>query len=201
MIHPTAEISTSASVGQGTRVWRNAHIREGAQVGSNCIIGERVYIDADVVLGDNVKVQNGASIYHGVTLEAGVFIGPHVCFTNDRLPRAITPEGKLKGAEDWEVGRTLVRYGASIGAGAIVLTDLTIGEWALIGAGAVVTKDVPSYALVAGNPARRIAYVCQCGRRLVVQNGAWVCLKDGLKYVEKAAGGLIQVDNRNDSNI
>ena len=166
MIHPSADISPSAVIGQGTKIWHQAQVREDAQLGRNCIVGKGAYIDSGVVIGDNVKIQNGAFIYHGVTIEDGVFIGPRVCFTNDMFPRAITIEGALKTDADWEVGRTLVRAGASIGAGAIVLPDLIIGRFALVGAGAVVTKSVPDHGLVVGNPARLIGFVCRCGRRL-----------------------------------
>jgi acetyltransferase-like isoleucine patch superfamily enzyme len=166
MIHPTADVSPAAVIGEGTRVWHQAQVREGARIGRNCIIGKSVYIDVDVTLGDHVKVQNNASIYHGVTIEDGVFIGPHVCLTNDRYPRAIRLDGTLKSDADWEVSLVRVCYGASIGAGAIVVAGVTIGRFALVGAGAVVTRDVPDYGLCVGNPARLIGYVCACGRRL-----------------------------------
>lgn len=166
-IHPSAEVSPDAIVGEGTRIWRQAHIREYAHVGESCNIGKGVYIDAHVQIGSNVKIQNHASIFEGVTLEDGVFIGPHVCFTNDMFPRAITPDGKLKSADDWEITPTLVKYGASIGAGAIIVCGITIGSFALIGAGSVVTRDVPPHALVFGNPARQHGYVCRCARRLI----------------------------------
>ncbi len=166
MIHPTAEVSPKARIGKGTRIWHHAQIREGAVLGQNCIVGKGVYIDFDVVIGDNVKIQNGAFVYHGVTLEDGVFIGPSVVLTNDKLPRAITPDGTLKGTEDWVVGRILVKQGASLGAGAVILPDVIIGRWALVGAGAVVTASVPDHGLVVGNPARLIGYVCHCARKL-----------------------------------
>jgi UDP-2-acetamido-3-amino-2,3-dideoxy-glucuronate N-acetyltransferase len=170
-IHETAEVSDNAQVGEGTRVWHQAQIRENARVGANCIIGKGVYIDFDVVIGNNVKIQNGASIYHGVTIEDGVFIGPHACLTNDKYPRAITPAGHLKKNQDWQVGRITVKYGASVGARAVVLPDLVVGRFAMIGAGAVVTRDVPDHGLVQGNPARLIGFVCRCGRRLVERPG------------------------------
>lgn len=166
-IHPTAEVSPQAQIGAGTKIWHQAQIREGARIGQSCIIGKGVYIDFDVVIGDRVKIQNGASIYHGVTIEDGVFIGPHACLTNDKFPRAITPEGQLKRDADWEVGKIHIQYGASIGAGAIILPGVTVGRFAMIGAGAVVTKDVIAHGLVTGNPARLVGFVCECGHRLV----------------------------------
>ena len=131
-IHPTAEVSPDAQIGAGTRIWRQAQVREHAQIGETCNIGKGAYIDAHVHIGSNVKIQNNVSLFEGVTLEDGVFVGPHVCFTNDMLPRAITPEGKLKSIDDWEITPTLVKYGASIGAGSIIICGLTIGEFALI---------------------------------------------------------------------
>lgn len=165
-IHSTAEVSPLAMIGAGTRIWHQAQVRERARIGALCIIGKGVYIDFDVVIGNQVKIQNGACIYHGATIEDGVFIGPHACLTNDRLPRAITPDGQLKRETDWQAGKTLVQYGASIGAGAILLPGITVGRFALIGAGAVVTHDVPNHGLVIGNPARLIGFVCACGERL-----------------------------------
>ena len=152
--HPTAEASPRATIGQDTRIWHQAQVREGVRIGDQCIIGKGVYIDFNVVIGDRVKIQNYASVYHGATIEDGVFIGPYVCLTNDKRPRAITPNGELKTDDDWEVGATRVRYGASIGAGAIILPGVTIGRGAQVGAGAVVTRDVPDRAVVVGNPAR-----------------------------------------------
>jgi UDP-2-acetamido-3-amino-2,3-dideoxy-glucuronate N-acetyltransferase len=166
MIHQTAEVSDQAQLGPDTRVWHHAHIRENARVGAHCVIGKDVYIDRDVVIGDSVKIQNGAYVYHGATLEDGVFIGPGVCLTNDKYPRAITPHGDLKGDDDWEVLPILVRRGASVGARAVVLPGVVIGRCAMIGAGAVVTKDVPDHGLVQGNPAVLVGFVCACGRKL-----------------------------------
>lgn len=169
MIHPTADVSPHAEIGEGTRVWANVQIRERAKIGQNCIIGRNSYIEFDVTIGDNVKIQNNASLYVGLTVEDGVFIGPHVIFTNDKLPRAINPDGTLKSAADWHVGTTLVRYGAALGAGTIVVTGVTIGRWAMVGSGSVVTKDVPDYALVVGNPGRVIGYVSGKGVRCATQ--------------------------------
>ena len=165
-VHPTAEVSSEASVGAGTRIWRQAHVREHAIIGEHCNIGKGVYVDVHVKIGSNVKIQNHVSVFEGVTLEDGVFVGPHACFTNDLFPRAITPDGKLKSAADWAITPTLVKYGASVGAGAVIRCGVTIGEFALVGAGAVVTRDVPSHALVLGNPARQRGYVCRCARPL-----------------------------------
>jgi UDP-2-acetamido-3-amino-2,3-dideoxy-glucuronate N-acetyltransferase len=165
-IHPTAMVSDQAEIGAGTKVWAHSHVREGARIGAECIIGANVYVGAHVTLGARCKVQNQALLYEGLTLEDGVLVGPQVCFTNDFWPRAINPDGTLKSAHDWEVGTTLVRYGASLGAGVVVVTGVTIGRFALVGAGAVVTRDVADHALVAGAPARLRGWVCACGRRL-----------------------------------
>lgn len=164
-IHPTADVSPQALIGEGTRIWANVQVRERAQIGRNCIIGRNCYIEFDVTIGDNVKIQNNASLYVGLTVEDGVFIGPHVIFTNDKLPRAINPDGSLKSATDWHVGKTHVRYGAAIGAGAVIVTGVTVGRWGMVGSGSVVTKDVPDFGLVVGNPARLIGYVSATGVR------------------------------------
>jgi acetyltransferase-like isoleucine patch superfamily enzyme len=168
-IHETAEVSAQAQIGDDTKVWHQAQIRENARVGDNCIIGKGVYIDHDVVVGDNVKIQNGAFVYHGVTVEDGVFIGPGACLTNDKYPRAITPVGDLKGDQDWQVDPVTVRRGASVGARAVVLPGVSIGRFAMVAAGAVVTRDVPDHGLVQGNPARLVGLVCACGRKLTEQ--------------------------------
>ncbi len=165
-IHSTAEVSPEAAIGGGTRIWRQAQVREHAVLGEHCNIGKGVYIDAHVKIGSNVKIQNHVSVFEGVTLEDGVFVGPHVCFTNDLFPRAITPQGQLKSAADWTITRTLVQYGASLGAGSVIRCGITIGVFALVGAGSVVTRDVPPHALVLGNPARPRGYVCYCARPL-----------------------------------
>ncbi|MCL4487618.1 MAG: acetyltransferase [Chloroflexi bacterium] len=165
-IHPTADVSPDASIGENTKIWQQCQVREGAVVGRNCILSKGVYIDSGVHIGNNVKIQNGISVYHGVTLEDGVFCGPHCVFTNDRRPRAINPDGTLKRVDDWTVTETLVRMGASIGAHATIVCGVTIGRWAMVGSGAVVTRDVPDYGLVYGNPARLHGFVCPCGEAL-----------------------------------
>jgi len=165
-VHPTATVEELAVIGEGTRVWHEAQIRTRANVGARCIVGKGAFVDMDVVIGDDCKLQNYACVYHGVTLGRGVFVGPHAVFTNDVFPRATDPQFGMLRDGDWEVGRTIVHDGASIGACATILPNVTIGAWATIGAGAVVTRDVEPYALVVGSPARRIGWVCRCGRRV-----------------------------------
>jgi UDP-2-acetamido-3-amino-2,3-dideoxy-glucuronate N-acetyltransferase len=165
-LHPTADVSPEAVIGDDTKVWSYAQIRERAHIGQQCIIGKNVYVDFDVHIGDRVKIQNNCSVYHGVTLEDGVFVGPHVCFCNDLIPRAITPDGELKSADDWEVSPILVKRGASIGAGSILVPGITIGSFAMVGAGSLVSRSVPDQGLVYGNPARLRGFVCTCGRKL-----------------------------------
>ena len=127
-VHPTAEVSPQATIGEGTKIWHHCQVRERAVIGCCCILSKGVYVDLDVYIGNNVKVQNGASIYHGVTIEDGVFIGPHACLTNDKVPRAIAPDGHLKRDADWEVGRILIKYGASIGAGGGVFLNVKMNQ-------------------------------------------------------------------------
>ena len=166
MIHATAQVHPRARIGENVKVWSWVQIREDAQIGDNTIISKGVYVDFGVRIGRNVKIQNNVSVYNGVTIEDGVFVGPHVCFTNDKVPRAINPDGSLKGAADWEVTPILIRYGASLGANSTIVPGVTVGRFAMVGAGAVVTRDVPDHGLVVGNPARLVGYVCSCGQRL-----------------------------------
>ena len=165
-IHPTADVSDKAQIGEGTSVWHQAQIREGAHIGKECIIGKGVYVGADVQIGDRVKIQNYVSVYEGLTIADGVMVGPHVCFTNDMLPRAISPDGNLKSADDWELTETFIGKGVGLGANSTIRCGVRIGDWALVGAGSVVTKDVPPYGLVYGNPARLKGFVCPHGHQL-----------------------------------
>src|SRR5947208_11980260 len=150
-IHPTAEVSSTAQIGAGTHIWRQVYVREHARIGESCNIGKGVYIDAHVHIGSNVKIQNHVSLFEGVTLEDGVFVGPHVCFTNDLLPRAITPDGKLKIADDWVITPTLVKYGASIGAGAVIVCGIPFGRFGLEVEGSLVQGMVGHLALFFAN--------------------------------------------------
>ena len=157
-VHATAEVSENASIGDGTKIWNQAQVRNDAVIGDNCIISKNVYIDEHVSIGNGVKIQNNVNVYHGVTIEDDVFLGPSMTFTNDMYPRAFN--------SDWKITETRVRKGASIGANATIRCGITVGEYAMVGAGSVVTKDVPAYALVVGNPAKRIGWVCKCGTKL-----------------------------------
>lgn len=165
-IHATAEVSNEAIIGEGTSVWNGVQIRENVTIGKNCVIGKNTYIDFDVHIGNNCKVQNNSSLYHGLSIADGVFIGPHVVFANDQYPRAITPEGKAKSMDDWIVGKSTVKYGASIGAHSVIVPGVIIETFAMVGAGSVVTKNVDPYTLVYGNPARVHGYVCVCGHKI-----------------------------------
>jgi UDP-2-acetamido-3-amino-2,3-dideoxy-glucuronate N-acetyltransferase len=171
-VHPTTVVADSAQIGDGTQIWLFCQIRERARIGKGCVFGKGVYVDYDVVIGDNVKVQNNASIFTGVTIEDGVFVGPHVCFTNDKLPRAVNPDMSLKGLDDWVITKTLVKAGAALGANATILCGVTIGRWAMVAAGSVVTKDVPDHALVVGNPAKVVGWVCACGERVGIEESS-----------------------------
>jgi len=165
-VHGTADLEADVSVGPGTSIWHRAQVRTGARIGRDCVIGRDVFVDEGVSIGDRVKIQNGALVYHGVTVADGVFIGPGAILTNDRHPRALTSAGDLAQASDWTVSPIQLGPGSSIGAGAIVIAGCDVGPFAMVGAGAVVTHDVVAHALVAGNPARVIGWVCACGHRL-----------------------------------
>jgi acetyltransferase-like isoleucine patch superfamily enzyme len=182
VIHPSAEVEEGARVGANTRIWHYAHVRSGAVIGDDCILGHSVYVDCGVVVGSRVKLENRVSLFRGVTLEDGVFVGPHTTFTNDKHPRAITRSGQLASEEDWTAVGTLVKYGASIGAGAVILPGVTIGRWAMVGAGALVSRDVPDHGLVVGHPARLAGYACKCGQSLSCDGNVWTCAECGLRY-------------------
>jgi len=157
-IHESAEVHDDAEIGNGTKIWINVQIRENAAIGSECIISKDVYIDESVTIGNRCKIQNSVSVYKGVSIADDVFVGPNACFTNDLVPRAFN--------HDWEITQTIVNEGASIGANATIICGVNIGKFSMIGAGAVVTKDVPDFALVVGNPAKVIGKVDKNGRRV-----------------------------------
>lgn len=182
----SADVSPDAVIGDGSSIWHLAQVREAVHMGKNCIVGRGAYIGTGVEMGDNCKVQNYALVYEPAKLEDGVFIGPAVVLTNDTYPRAINADGTLKSAHDWEPVGVTVHRGASIGARATCVAPVTIGAWATVAAGAVVVGDVPSYALVAGVPARRIGWVGESGVPLVQEHdqNSWVCPTSGDRYVE-----------------
>ncbi|MDD7941998.1 acyltransferase [Actinomycetospora lutea] len=190
-IHPTAEVEDGSRVGAGTTVWQFAHVRHGARVGEGCTLGRGAFVDEDVVLGDRVKVQNHALIYRPARLGDGVFVGPAVVLTNDLHPRAVTVEGAPKGVDDWDAVGVVLDEGCSIGARTVLLPGVHVGRWAMVGAGSVVTRDVPPFALVAGTPARRRGWVGRAGHRLEdLGGGRYRCPATAESYVEDAAGRL-----------
>ncbi|MFE5400650.1 acyltransferase [Streptomyces sp. NPDC056580] len=191
-VKPTAQVDESAELGDGTTVWELAQVREKARLGSGCVIGRGAYVGTGVRIGDNVKLQNYALVYEPAELGDGVFVGPAVVLTNDHYPRSVDPEGKLKRGGDWEAVGVKVAEGASLGARSVCVAPVRVGRWALVAAGAVVTRDVPDFALVAGVPARRVGWVGRAGVRLVERQGepgVWECPQTGARYAERPADG------------
>ena len=183
VIAATADVDESATIGAGTRIWHLAQVREHARLGSGCIIGRGAYVGPAVAIGNNVKLQNYALVYQPARLDNSVFIGPGAVLTNDMFPRSVDVTGTLKRAVDWRAEGVHVREGASVGARAVVVPGRVIGKYALVAAGAVVTRDVPDFALVAGVPARRIGWVGRAGVRLVADGeGKWRCPQTGEFY-------------------
>ena len=185
-VMPGASVEPGADLGPGTTVWDLATVRHGASVGANCVIGRGAYLGPGVRVGDNVKIQNQALIYEPAELEDGAFVGPAVVLTNDTYPRAVTPEGRLKTADDWEAVGVRVGVGASLGARSVCVAPVRIGRWALVAAGAVVVRDVPDHALVVGVPARRIGWVGRAGEPLVDEGeGRFRCPRTGVLHLER----------------
>ena len=162
-ILPSADLDDGVSIGDGSSIWHLAQVRGGARIGENVVVGRGAYIGTGVHVGDNCKIQNYALVYEPAYLEDGVFIGPAAVLTNDTFPRACNPDGSVKSADEWEPVGVTLKHGASVGARAVCVAPVTIGEWATVAAGSVVTRDVPAYALVAGVPARRIKWVGRSG--------------------------------------
>lgn len=176
----SADVDPTAQIGPGTSVWHLAQVRDGARIGSGCVIGRGAYIGSGVEMGDNCKVQNYALVYEPAVLEPGVFVGPAAVLTNDTYPRAVNPDGTLKSAHDWQAVGVTLREGSSVGARAVCVAPVTVGRWATVAAGAVVTRDVPDFALVAGVPARRIRWVGRAGVPLEdLGGGGWRCPVSG----------------------
>jgi acetyltransferase-like isoleucine patch superfamily enzyme len=181
----SADVADDATIGAGTTVWHLAQVREEAELGTGCVIGRGAYVGPGVIIGDHVKLQNYALVYEPARLADGVFVGPAAVLTNDTYPRAVTPQGRLKNAEDWTAVGVVVGTGAAIGARAVCVAPVTIGRWSLVAAGAVVVSDVDDFALVAGVPARRIGWVGRAGVRLTATGpGEFTCPRDGTRYAE-----------------
>jgi UDP-2-acetamido-3-amino-2,3-dideoxy-glucuronate N-acetyltransferase len=188
LAHPTAVIDDGAHIGNGTRIWHFCHVREGAAIGNDCTIGQNCYVASRAVIGNRVKIQNNVSIYDLVTIEDNVFVGPSVVFINDLNPRAPYPK-----QGNWIP--TLVREGATIGANATILCGITIGKWAFVACGAVVTRDVLDYAVVKGNPAQQDGWICECGTKLSFTEHNAVCSSCRKHYMKGNSGVRLQNTN------
>jgi len=175
-VHPSSFIDDNVQIGEGTKIWHFCHVMSGVRIGKNCKIGQNVFIDRDVKIGNNVKIQNNVSVYRGVTLEDYVFCGPSMVFTNVFNPRSAYPR------DISEYRKTLVKKGATIGANATIISGVTLGRSAFVGAGTVVTKDVPDYALVRGNPAKITGWMCECGEKLEFKDNYAKCRICGRRY-------------------
>lgn len=188
-VHDTAIIDDGARIGKGTKIWHFSHISPDCEIGEHCSLGQNVFVANRVTIGNRVKIQNNVSVYEGVILEDYTFCGPSMVFTNVRTPRSAFPRNS---SEDYATTR--VRYGASIGANATIVCGVTIGEWAFVAAGAVVTKDVPAYGLMGGVPARRIGWACQCGTTLAFSDGNARCRECGREYAMHALDVVTRTD-------
>ena len=194
-VHPTAEIDSTARIGENSKIWSHSQLSRGSQLGENVIVGRNVYIGVDVQIGSRSKIQNNALLYQPAIVEEGVFIGPGVILTNDTYPRAINPNGTQRGNADWKLVGVTVKVGASIGAGAICIAPLEIGEWALVAAGSTVTKNVPNFAIVAGVPAKKVGWLGKLGLPLEpLGEGKFTCPESGICYLQLDEYTLIEVN-------
>jgi UDP-2-acetamido-3-amino-2,3-dideoxy-glucuronate N-acetyltransferase len=180
-VHPTAVVGEAARIGSGTKIWHFSHVMSGAQVGENCVIGQNVFISSKAIVGNNIKIQNNVSVFDGVILEDGVFCGPSMVFTNVFNPRSFISRMK-------ELRKTLVRKGATLGANSTIVCGNTIGQYAFVGAGSVVTKGLPDYALVYGNPGKVRGWVCECAEEIMFRSGKATCKACGKKYKKDRNG-------------
>lgn len=187
-IHPSSVIDQPCDIGRGTKIWHYSHISKGAKIGDNCQLGQNVFVGSKAEIGNGVKIQNNVSVYDCVKLEDDVFCGPSMIFTNVINPRSQIPRKD-------EFKETRVKKGATLGANSTILCGITVGEYAFIGAGAVVTKDVPAYALVYGNPARFKGWMCQCGVKLALKGRQATCKACGKRYL-KEKSGLIRIKGK-----
>lgn len=189
-VHPTALVETQ-QIGEGTRVWAYSHILDGVSIGENCNIGDHCFFEKGAVVGSSVTIKNGNMLFEGITLEDGVFVGPHVFFTNDLYPRSPRlAEAKYRYENHEWFSPTRIKYGASLGAAAVILAGVTIGEFCMVGAGSVVTKDTLPYSLVVGSPAHVVGWVCRCGLRLSFDENHAVCAGCNSQY--KLEDGQVQ---------
>lgn len=195
VVHPSADVADTAVIGAGSKVWNYAQLREGSVLGEECIVGQGAYVGAGVIVGNRCKIQNHALVYEPARLGNGVFIGPAVVLTNDTYPRAVNPDGSGKSASDWTPTGVTIKDGASIGANATCVAPVTVGAWAIVAAGAVVTTDVPDYALVAGVPAKRIGWVGRTGKRLQIKDSLMVCPDTGDTFREE--GNVLTIVSAN----
>ena len=191
LIHETADVADSATIGSGTSVWHIAQIREDAVVGDDCVVGRGAYVGSGVSVGSRTKIQNYALVYEPARLGSGVFIGPAVVLTNDVYPRAVDPDLNLKRATDWNAAGVTIDDGAAIGARSVVLAGVSVGAWSLVAAGSVVIRDVPAHAMVAGNPAVHKGWVGRTGRRLRQSGDGWLCDDTGDRF--RLVDGVMQV--------
>jgi len=188
-LHPSSFVDEGAVIGKGTKIWHFSHVMSGARIGENCVLGQNVFVGRNVVIGNRVKIQNNVSVYEGVILEDEVFCGPSMVFTN-----VINPRSEIERKTEFKT--TLVKRGATLGANCTIVCGVTIGRYAFVGAGAVVTKDVPDYALVVGVPARQVGWMSRHGHRLTEkdEDGNWVCPESGWRYREVEPGVLRCLD-------